>query len=119
MHRPARRPSPRKFLGWGLQKKTSHKRSSHKKKTPALFRIGGRPVSKSCAYLLVEQVLEIIFTLFTVNVDWVPVAPAPALLLEVLEPGLVELGLLELGLEELGLLEPEADELLSDPMRRT
>lgn len=58
-------------------------------------------------YLLVEQVLEIIFTLFTVNVDWVPeelapVAPAPLL-----------------GLEELGLLEPEADELLSLPMRRT
>jgi hypothetical protein len=57
--------------------------------------------------LLVEQVLEIIFTLFTVNVDWVPVAPA--LLPEVLD----------LGLEELGLLEPEADELLSFPMRRT
>ena len=58
-------------------------------------------------YLLVEQVLEIIFTLFTVNVDCVPEeepAPAPALLL---------------GLEELGLLEPEADELLSVPMRRT
>ena len=60
------------------------------------------------SYLLVEQVLEIIFTLFTVNVDCVPeeepapVAPAPLL-----------------GLEELGLLEPEADELLSLPMRRT
>jgi hypothetical protein len=55
--------------------------------------------------LLVEQVLEIIFTLFTVKVDCVPeeeLAPvAPALLL---------------GLEE---LEPEADELLSLPMRRT
>jgi len=72
--------------------------------------------------LLVEQVLEIIFTLFTVKVDWVPEAPAPvapALLPEALEPGVLELGLLELGLEELGLLEPEADELLSVPMRRT
>jgi hypothetical protein len=59
--------------------------------------------------LLVEQVLEIIFTLFTVNVDWVPEAPAPPALL---------LGLEELGLEELGLLEPEADELLSVPMIR-
>jgi len=58
--------------------------------------------------LLVEQVLEIIFTLFTVNVDCVPEEePAPA------EPAPL------LGLEELGLLEPEADELLSDPMRRT
>jgi hypothetical protein len=56
--------------------------------------------------LLVEQVLEIIFTLFTVNVDWVPEEPAPA-------------APLLLGLEELGLLEPEADELLSAPMRRT
>jgi hypothetical protein len=69
-------------------------------------------------YLLVEQVLEIIFTLFTVNVDCVPeeepapVAPAPLL-------GLEELGFEELGLEELGLLEPEADELLSLPMSRT
>jgi hypothetical protein len=62
--------------------------------------------------LLVEQVLEIIFTLFTVNVDWVPEAPAPA------APPL-ELGLVELGLEELGLLEPEAEELLSLPMMRT
>jgi hypothetical protein len=67
----------------------------------------------AAVYLLVEQVLEIIFTLFTVNVDCVPdeepapVAPAPLL------------GLEELGLEELGLLEPEADELLSLPMRRT
>jgi hypothetical protein len=57
--------------------------------------------------LLVEHVLEIIFTLFTVNVDWAaeepaPVAPAPLL-----------------GLEEPGLLEPEADELLSVPMMRT
>jgi len=56
--------------------------------------------------LLVEQLLEIIFTFFTVNVGWVPeeapVAPAPLL-----------------GLEELGLLEPEADELLSVPMSRT
>jgi len=62
--------------------------------------------------LLVEQVLEIIFTLFTVNVDCVPEeepAPVPVLLL----------GLDELGFEELGLLEPEADELLSVPMRRT
>lgn len=63
--------------------------------------------------MLVEQVLEIIFTLFTVNVDCVPeeepapVAPAPLL------------GLDELGLEELGLLEPEADALLSVPIRRT
>jgi hypothetical protein len=57
--------------------------------------------------LLVEQVLEIIFTLFTVNVDCVPEEePAP------LEPALL------LGLEELGLLEPEADELLSLPMMR-
>jgi hypothetical protein len=57
--------------------------------------------------LLVEQVLEIIFTLFTVNVDCVPEEePAP------LAPALL------LGLEELGLLEPEADELLSVPMRR-
>ena len=62
--------------------------------------------------MLVEQVLEIIFTLFTVNVDCVPAAPA-------LLPGVLELGLEELGLEELGLLEPEADELLSLPMRRT
>ena len=69
--------------------------------------------------MLVEQVLEIIFTLFTVNVDCVPEAPAPALLPEVLEPELVELGLLELGLEELELLEPEADELLSVPIMRT
>jgi hypothetical protein len=61
--------------------------------------------------LLVEQVLEIIFTLFTVNVDCVPEEePAPA------APALL-LGLDELGL--LGLLEPEADELLSVPMRRT
>jgi hypothetical protein len=59
-------------------------------------------------YLLVEQVLEIIFTLFTVNVDCVPEEePAPA------APALL------LGLDELGLLEPEADELLSVPMRRT
>ena len=58
--------------------------------------------------MLVEQVLEIIFTLFTVNVDWPPdEEPAP------LAPALL------LGLEELGLLEPEADELLSLPMRRT
>ena len=64
-------------------------------------------------YLLVEQVLEIIFTLFTVNVDCVPEEePAP------LAPALL-LGLDEPGLEELGLLEPEADELLSVPMRRT
>ena len=57
--------------------------------------------------------LEIIFTLFTVNVDWVPEEePAPV------APVLL-LGLEELGLEELGLLEPEADELLSVPMRRT
>jgi hypothetical protein len=63
--------------------------------------------------LLVEQVLEIIFTLSTVNVDWVPEEePAPA------APALL-LGLAELGLEELGLLEPEADELLSVPMSRT
>ena len=62
--------------------------------------------------MLVEQVLEIIFTLFTVNVDCVPEeepAPVPVLLL----------GLEELGLEELELLEPEADELLSVPIRRT
>lgn len=60
------------------------------------------------SYLLVEQVLEIIFTLFTVNVDCVPEEePAPV------APALL------LGLEELGLLEPEADELLSLPMRRT
>jgi len=58
--------------------------------------------------LLVEQVLEIIFTLFTVNVDCVPEEePAPV------APALL------LGLEELGLLEPEADALLSVPMRRT
>jgi len=57
--------------------------------------------------LLVEQVLEIIFTLFTVNVDWVLEEPAPVV------PALL------LGLEELGLLEPEADELLSVPMIRT
>jgi hypothetical protein len=58
--------------------------------------------------LLVAQVLEIIFTLFTVNVDCVPEEePAPA------APALL------LGLEELGLLEPEADALLSVPMRRT
>ena len=72
--------------------------------------------------MLVEQVLEIIFTLFTVNVDCVPEedpAPAPVLLLALEELGLEELGLDELGLEELGLLEPEADELLSVPMRRT
>ena len=57
--------------------------------------------------MLVEQVLEIIFTLFTVKVDCVPEAePAPV------APALL------LGLEELGLLEPEADELLSVPMRR-
>jgi hypothetical protein len=87
------------------------------KKTPALFCVGGRSFLNAAVYLLVEQVLEIIFTLFTVNVDWVPAAPA--LLPEVLEPGLLELGLEELGLLELGLLEPEADELLSDPMRRT
>lgn len=56
--------------------------------------------------MLVEQVLEIIFTLFTVKVGWVPEEePAPV------APAL-------LGLEELGLLEPEADELLSVPMRR-
>lgn len=54
--------------------------------------------------------LEIIFTLLTVNVDWVPEAPAPLAMLP---------GVLELGLEELGLLEPEADELLSVPMMRT
>ena len=67
--------------------------------------------------MLVEQVLEIIFTLFTVNVDCVPEeepAPVPVLLL-----GLVELELDEPGLEELELLEPEADELLSVPIRRT
>jgi len=58
-------------------------------------------------YLLVEQALEIIFTLSTVNVDCVPEEPAP-----------VARALL-LGLEELGLLEPEVDELLSVPMRRT
>jgi hypothetical protein len=61
--------------------------------------------------LLVEQVLEIIFTLLTVKVGWAPeeeLAPvAPELLL-----GLEELGLL-------GLLEPEAEELLSVPMSRT
>lgn len=57
------------------------------------------------SYLLVEQVLEIIFTLFTVNVDCVPEEePAPV------APALL------LGLEG---LEPEADELLSLPMRRT
>ena len=62
----------------------------------------------AAVYLLVEQVLEIIFTLFTVNVDCVPEEePAPV------APALL------LGLEELGLLEPEADELLSLPMRRT
>jgi hypothetical protein len=48
-----------------------------------------------------------------VNVDCVPEEePAPG------APALL-LGLEELGLEELGLLEPEADELLSLPMRRT
>lgn len=57
--------------------------------------------------------LEIIFTLLTVKVDWVPEEPAPAA-----APAL-ELGLVELGLVELGLLEPEADELLSVPMMRT
>jgi len=82
----------------------------------------GSIISKAAVYLLVEQVLEIIFTLFTVKVDWVPAAPA--LLPEVLEPEVLlpevpEPGLVELGLEELGLLEPEADELLSLPMRRT
>ena len=60
--------------------------------------------------------LEIIFTLFTVNVDCVPEEePAPV------APALLP-GVLELGLEELGLLEPEApeaDELLSVPIRRT
>ena len=77
----------------------------------------GSIISKAAVYLLVEQVLEIIFTLFTVKVDWVPAAPA--LLPEVLEPEVLEPGLVELGLEELGLLELEADELLSLPMRRT
>jgi len=76
----------------------------------------GSIISKAAVYLLVEQVLEIIFTLFTVKVDWVPAAPA---LPEVLEPEVLEPGLVELGLEELGLLELEADELLSLPMRRT
>jgi hypothetical protein len=57
--------------------------------------------------LLAGQVLEIIFTLLTVKVGWAPEEePAPV------APAL-------LGLEELGLLEPEADELLSVPMRRT
>jgi hypothetical protein len=59
--------------------------------------------------LLVEQVLEIIFTFFTVKVDWVAEEdPAPA------EP--VPLFALE---EPLGLLAPEADELLSVPITRT
>ena len=108
MHRPARWPSPRKFLEVCLFRK---------KKTPALLASGVNHL-RVAVYLLVEQVLEIIFTLLTVNVDCVPeeepapVAPAPLL-------GLVELGLEELGLEELGLLEPEADALLSVPMRRT
>jgi hypothetical protein len=58
--------------------------------------------------LLVEQVLEIIFTLLTVKVGWAPEEePAPV------APELL------LGLEELGLLEPEAEELLSVPMSRT
>jgi hypothetical protein len=61
--------------------------------------------------LLVEQVLEIIFTLSTVNIDCVPEEPVPV------APALLP-GLEELGLEELGLLEPEADALLSVPMRR-
>jgi hypothetical protein len=96
MHRPARWPSPRKSLGWVISQK----------KTPALFASGVNPSASAAIYLLVEQVLEIIFTLFTVNVDCVPEeAPAP-----------VAPALLLLGLEE---LEPEADELLSLPIRRT
>ena len=95
MHRPARRSAPRKSLGWIISQK----------KTPALFASGVNPFASAAIYLLVEQVLEIIFTLFTVNVDCVPEeAPAPV------APALL------LGLEE---LEPEADELLSLPMRRT
>jgi len=118
MHRPARRPSPRKSLGWGIYKR-SHltEEDDLTKENPRAFLRRGSIIFNAAVYLLVEQVLEIIFTLFTVNVDWAPAAPA--LLPEVLEPGLVELGLVELGLEELGLLEPEADELLSLPMRRT
>ena len=93
------------------------------KENPRAFCVGGQPSASRAVYLLVEQVLEIIFTLFTVNVDCVPEeepAPAaPAPLLGAEELGLEELGLVELGLEELGLLEPEADALLSVPMRRT
>ena len=48
----------------------------------------GSIISKAAVYLLVEQVLEIIFTLFTVKVDWVPAAPA--LLPEVLLPEVLD-----------------------------
>jgi hypothetical protein len=83
--------------------------------------------------LVVEQVLEIIFTFFTLKVDWdpeeeepAPVALEPLLLPDELPMLPLELGelpvlpLLELGeLPMLPLLEPEAEPLLSVPIMRT
>jgi hypothetical protein len=81
--------------------------------------------------LVVEQVLEIIFTFFTLKVpeeeEPAPVALEPLLLpdelpmLPLLELGeLPALPLLELGeLPMLPLLEPEAEPLLSVPVMRT
>src|SRR5579859_2479049 len=97
MHRPARWTSPRKSL----------EAVYSQKENPRAFASGVQPSAKAPVYLLVEQVLEIIFTLFTVKVSWLPEEePAPV------APALL------LGLEELGLLELEADELFSVPMRR-
>ena len=99
MHRPARRPLARESL--------VHPHLPAKE-TPAPLRRGW--LSANDIYLLVvEQVLEIILTFFTLNVDGdpeeepAPVAPAPLL-------GLVAAPLLP-------LLEP--DPLLSVPIRRT
>jgi hypothetical protein len=82
--------------------------------------------------LVVEQVLEIIFTFFTLKVDPEEEEPAPVALEPLLLPDelpmlpLLELGelpvlpLLELGeLPMLPLLEPEAEPLLSVPIMRT
>lgn len=90
MHRPARRSSARQFLNLV---------TTPKRKTPQLRRGALRKPSR--CYLLVEQLLEIIFTLFTLNVEPDPEELAP-----------VEAA------ELLGLEEEDAELLLSVPVRR-
>jgi hypothetical protein len=120
MHRLARWPSARKSLVLAGERK------------PLQFLQGSQALLRLPTYLLVvEQVLEIIFTFFTLKVpeeeEPAPVALEPLLLpdelpmLPLLELGeLPVLPLLELGeLPMLPLLEPEAEPLLSVPVMRT